>query len=244
MDKCHQYVVALAPYLIKNKRPFMTNNKPEIENELRNILQKIDNIVYNTHDVDTLTKSIHDKDYPLSEVFREFYYIVMTYLTKDFCKKGERVYANIFRTYLCEKGARNLTHLYHFIANIGIIKLGCTRIYLVDKTQKGRQISIITNDEFLLQHVLNTSYRISKSEVQKCIKTQYKKTGLSNLLIGRTLLYISRLFRSSVDDFCPIIYKNWSVKAKKQHEEFEKWLNEFIENVDDLIHELKFDESE
>lgn len=241
MDKCHQYVSNLAPYLIKNKRAFTTNNKPEIENELRNILQKIDNIVYNTHDVNTLTKSIYDKDYPLSEVFREFYYIVMTYLTKDFCKRGDKDYANIFRTYLCEKGARNLTQLYHFIANIGIIKLGCTRIYLVDKTQKGKQVNIITNDEFLLQHVLNTSYRISKSEVKKCIKTHYKKTGLSNLLIGRTLLSISKDFRSSVKDFCPIIYKNWSIKAKKQHEEFEKWLSDFIYDLDDLIYELSKD---
>jgi hypothetical protein len=239
MDKCHRYVVALAPYLIKNKRAFMSNNKTEIENELRTILQKIDNIVYNTHDVKTLTTSIYDKDYPLSEVFREFYYIVMTYLTKDFCKKGDKDFANIFRTYLCEKGARNLTQLYHFIANIGIIKLGCTRIYLVDKTKRGQQVNIISDDEFLLQHVLNTSYRISKSEVQKCIRSHYKKAGISNLLIGRTLLYISKLFRSSVKDFCPIIYKNWSIQAKKQHEQFENWLDAFIHDVDDLIIELQ-----
>ena len=140
MEKCHRYVAALAPYLIKNKKAFTTNNKQEIISELRTILQKIDEIVYNIHDVNTLTKSIYDKDYPLSEVFREFYYIVMTYLSKDFCKKGDRDYANLFRTYLCEKGARNLTQLYHFIANIGIIKLGCTRIYLVDKTKKANKL--------------------------------------------------------------------------------------------------------
>lgn len=239
MDKCHRHVVALAPYLIKNKKAFMSNDKPAIENELKSILQKIDEIVYETHNVNTLTKSIYDKDYPLSEVFREFYYIIIAYLTESICRKGDRDYANIFRTYLCEKGAKNLTQLYHFVANIGIIKLGCTRIYLVDKSKKGEQVDIISDEEFLMQHVLNTSYRISKSEVQKCIKAHYKKTGLSNLLIGRTLLYISRLFRGSIKDFCPIIYKNWSIKAKKQHEEFEKWLDDFIHDVDDLIHELR-----
>lgn len=72
MEKCHRHVVALVPYLIKNKKAFMYNNKSEIENELKNILQKIDDIVYNTHNIDTLTKSIYDKDYPLSEIFREF----------------------------------------------------------------------------------------------------------------------------------------------------------------------------
>jgi hypothetical protein len=238
MDKCHRHVVAIAPYLIKNKKAFMSNDKSAIKIELKTILQKIDDIVCNTHNIDTLTKSIYDKDYPLSEVFREFYYIIMAYLTEPICHKGDRDYANIFRTYLCEKSAKNLTHLYHFIANIGIIKLGCTRIYLVDKSKKGQQVDIISDEIFLMQHVLNTSYRISKSEVEKCIKTHYKKTDLGNLLIGRTLLYISRIFRNGIKDLCPIIYKNWSFKAKKQHEEFEKWLDNFISDLDNLIYEL------
>ncbi len=239
MEKCHRHVVALAPYLIKNKKAFMYNNKSEIENELKSILQKIDDIVYNTHNIDALTKSIYDKDYPLSEILREFYYIIMAYLTESICKKGDRDYANIFRTYLCEKGAKNLTHLYHFVANIGIIKLGCTRIYLVDKSKKGKQVDIISDDVFFMQNILNTTYRISKSEVEKCIKVHYKKTGLSNLLIGRTLLYISRLFRGSIKDFCPIIYKNWSTQSKQYHEQFEKWLDDFISDLDDLIYKLQ-----
>ena len=238
MDKCHNHVVKLAPHLIQNKVAFENNNKHEIEQELRNILHRIDNIVYNTHTVEELTNSISNPHFPLSEVFKEFYFIIHAYLSEKICRKGDRDFSNIIRTYLCEKGARNLTQLYHFIANIAIVKLGCTKIYLIDKTKKGQPVEIISNDEFLLQHVLNVSFRISKSNVEKCITERYKAIGTSNLLVARTLLSISRDFRKSIKDFCPIIYKNWSIKAKQQHEEFENWLNKLIHLVDSLIIKL------
>jgi hypothetical protein len=235
MNKCHNHVLKLAPHLIENKVAFERNDKRAIEMELRTIFHRIDTLVYNTHTIDALTQSINDKDFPLADVVREFYFIVHAYLSEKICRAGDRDFSNIIRTYLCEKGARNLVQLYHFIANVAIIKLGCTRIYMVDKSKKGQEPHIITDNEFLLQHVLNTSYRLSKSKIEKCIETEYKNSGLSNLLIARILLTISRDFRSSIKDFCPIIYKNWPISAKYQHEEFEKWLNKLIGILDIVI---------
>jgi hypothetical protein len=238
MEKCHKRVLNLAPHLIQNKIAFKNNDKPAIEIELKTVLNKIDDIVYNIHDIKKLTESIYDKDYPLSEVFREFYYIIMAYLTEPICKSGDRDYANIFRTYLCEKGAKNLTRLYHFIANIGIIKLGCTRLYLVDKSKKDQQVDIISDDVFFIKNILNTSYRLSKSRVEKCIQQKYKEIGKSNLLIARTLLSISKEFREHIQDFCPIIYKNWTKYSKHNHEQFEKWLEKLINDVDTITLKL------
>jgi hypothetical protein len=239
MEKCHRYVLNLAPHLIKNKNAFKTNDKSAIESELNTILYKIDEIVHHTHDIDTLTRSIYDQDYPLSEVFREFYHIIIAYMNEPICRTGEREFINIFRTYLCSKGAKNLTILYHFIANIGIVKLGCTRLYLVDKSKSGKEAEIISSGEFLMQNILSTSYRLSKSKVEECIRAKYKKIGLSNILIARTLLSISRDFRSHVQKFCPIIYKNWTTQSKYQHEQFEKWLDKLIDVIDDVSQNLK-----
>ena len=240
MEKCHQHVVKSAPYLIKNKHAFEINNKPEIIQELNIILQKINDIVYNTHSIDALTKSIHDTNFPLSEVFRDFYQIITNYLTLPMCRQGDRDFANLFRNYLCEAGANKLVHLYHFIANIGLIKLGCTRIYLVDKSKKGQPLqNVISDDEFLMQHVLDPSYQISKSNVENCIRKKYSKTDLGNILIGRTLLSISRDFRKSIQDVCPKIYKNWSPRSKESHEKFEQWLGKLIHDVDLIINTLR-----
>jgi hypothetical protein len=98
-----------------------------------------------------------------------------------------------------------------------LILAGCTRIYLVDKSKKGSDVEIISDSNFL--------------------KNTYKNTGLSNLLIARTLLSIGKKFRSNISKFCPIIYKNWSENCKRQHEQFEKELNEFIHILDDVINQ-------
>jgi thiaminase len=76
---------------------------------------------------------------------------------------------------------------------------------------------------------------------KECLKNTYKNTGLSNLLIARTLLSIGKKFRSNISKFCPIIYKNWSENCKRQ--QFEKELNEFIHILDEVInqHRDKFD---
>lgn len=69
--------------------------------------------------------------------------------------------------------------------------------------------------------IIIISYRLSKSEVKKCIYQKYKEIGLSNLLVARTLLSISKDFRERVQDFCPIIYKNLTIQSKNKHEQFE-----------------------
>lgn len=53
-------------------------------------------------------------------------------------------------------------------------------------------------------------------------------------LVARTLLSISKDFRERVQDFCPIIYKNWTIQSKNKHEQFEKWLETLIDDVDDV----------
>ena len=240
MEDCHKHAAIIGTYLIENKQAFRTNDKKEIEKELYNILKRIDDIIYHEYkNIDILKHAIHDPHFPLASVLKEFYMLINLYMYEPMCIKNERVYANIFREYLCNKGAKNLTILYHFIANIGIIMAGCTRIYLVDKNKKGEIPSIISDNTFFLQHINDTSYRVSKSNVKECIKTTFKSIGLGNILMAQTLLNISQDFRNHINKFCPIIYKNWSKKSKVAHQKFENEMQELINIIDLSILGLK-----
>lgn len=237
MEECHGYVAIVAPHLIQNKHAFESNDMEAIQAELRLVLSKIDRVVHRNYDLKSLVKAVHeDRDFPLSDIFREFYTLVMTYLSDPRCiGHDERVYANIIRSYLCDKGARNLAILYHFIANIGLIMAGCTRIYLVDKTNRGKHIDIITDPEFFLAHIHDPVYRVSKSRVKECLETTRQRTGLSDLLVARSLISISRSFRRSIAKTCPIIYENWSELSKHRHEQFETELAEFTRILDEVV---------
>ncbi len=237
MDKCHKHVALLAPRLIQNKSAFENNDKKEIKRELHNIINRIQHIIYSTKNL----RHIIDTRFPISEIFREFYYIIYAYLVEPICKVGDRDYRNIIRDYLCEHGARNLVILYHFIANVGIIESGCTRIYLYDRTKKMATTStetesmstehIINDENTFVQNINNPLFRISKSEVKKCIERVATK-DINKLLIARTLLAISKDFRTTIEDFCPVIYNTWTTQSKLQHETFEKYLGELITTID------------
>ena len=240
MQECHTKVAQIGERLIKNKNAFDTNNKSEIKRELNRIFNKIDDIVYKTQDgsLKDLHKEIDDKKFPLSIIFKEFYLVMDTYISESICRKGEREYATLIRKYLCKAGAEKLVEIYHFMANIAIIKLGCTRIYHVDKSNKGKSPHIITDDEFFLKNVNNKTYRISKSNVEECVIHNYKKIGLGNLQTARVLLAIARDFRQRTQRFCPHIYNNWKPKAKRQHKEFEEWMVKLMSFIDNVSNKL------
>jgi hypothetical protein len=235
MDKCHVYIAQLAPQLIRNKHAFAHNDKNAIIQELNDIIHRIQDIIHTTNNVTHLRKII-DTDIPISDLFREFYYVIHTYLSHPLCAKGDRDFANIFRTYLCSNGARNLVELYHFMANVGIIEAGCTRIYLVDKSKTGTTPNIIKDENVFLQNILNPAFRISKSAVTECVRTVATK-NVKKLMIARALLDISRRYRTTIEDFCPKIYKNWTSRAKAQHEKFEEYLGELIDIIDHVLDE-------
>lgn len=167
MNECHIYISQLAPQLIQNKHAFTHNDKDAIIQELNDIIHRIQHIIHTTNNVTSLKRLI-DTQIPISDIFREFYYVIHTYLSQPICKRGDRDFANIIRQYLCTNGARNLVDLYHFMANIGIIEAGCTRIYLVDKSMRGTTPNIITDENILLQNILNRTFRISKSAARCC----------------------------------------------------------------------------
>jgi hypothetical protein len=234
MEECHKHVALLAPRLIRNKSAFENHDKDAIKRELHDIIDRIEHLIHNTTTIADLKKIINAK-FPIAEIFREFYYVIHAYLVQPVCRKGDRDYTNIIRNYLCENGAKNLVQLYHFIANIGIIEAGCTRIYLVDKTRKNTPVDIITDENIFLQNITNPSFRISKRAVKECIQhVTTKERGVDTLLIARTLLSISKDFRTRVSYFCPIIYKNWTAKSKAQHQQFEKYLSELISIIDNV----------
>ena len=110
---------------------------------------------------------------------------------------------------------------------------------LTDKNKKGEIPSIISDNTFFLQHINDTSYRVSKSNVKECIKTTFKSIGLGNILMAQTLLNISQDFRNHINKFCPIIYKNWSKKSKVAHQKFENEMQELINIIDLSILGLK-----
>jgi hypothetical protein len=237
MEECHKHVVLLAPRLIENQSAFENHDKKAIKEELHNIIDRIQHLIHNTNTIVDLKKVINAK-FPIAEIFREFYYVIHSYLVEPVCRKGDRDYANIIRKYLCANGAKNLVTLYHFIANIGIIEAGCTRIYLVDKTKKNTPVDIISDENIFIQNITNPSFRISKKAVKECIQhVAIKDMGLDKLLIARLLLSISKDFRTRVSYFCPIIYKNWTATSKAraaQHEQFEKYLGELISIIDSV----------
>ncbi len=146
-------------------------------------------------------RNIIDARFPVSEIFREFYYIIYAYLVEPVCQTGDRGYGNIIKKYLCTNGAKNLVVLYHFIANVGIIESGCTRIYLYDRTKKittdtteiepiesETPAHIISDENTFVQNINNPSFRISKREVKKCVERIATK-DINKLLIARTLLH-------------------------------------------------------
>jgi hypothetical protein len=239
MDKCHKHVAKLAPRLIENQSAFENHDKDAIKKELYDIIDRVEHLIHNTTTIADLKKIINAK-FPIGEIFREFYYIIHAYLVQPICRKGDRDYTNIIRTYLCSNGAKNLVQLYHFIANIGIIEAGCTRIYLVDKTRKNTPVDIISDENIFIQNITNPSFRISKKAVKECIQhVAIKDSGLDKLLIARLLLSISKDFRTSVGDFCPIIYENWTDTSKAHHQQFEKYLSELMSIINSVIHKQR-----
>jgi hypothetical protein len=237
MNDCHIYIAQLAPQLIQNKHAFTHNDKDAIIQELNDIIHQIQHVIHTTNTVASL-KHIIDAQIPISDIFREFYYVIHTYLSYPICKRGDRDFANIFREYLCADSADNLVDLYHFMANIGIIEAGCTRIYLVDKSQSGTSPNIITDENIFLQNILNPAFRISKSAVMECIRNAATK-DVRKLNIARALLDISHRFRITIKDFCPKIYKNWTPQAKAQHAKFEEYLSELVNMIDHVLAELR-----
>jgi hypothetical protein len=233
MDKCHVYVAQLAAQLIRNKYAFAHNDKNAIIQELNDIIHRIQDVIHTTNNVTHLRKII-DTNVPISDLFREFYYVIHTYLSHPLCKKGDRDFANTFRTYLCSDGAHNLVELYHFMANIGIIEAGCTRIYLVDKSKSGTTPNIINDENIFLQNILNPAFRISKSAVMECVRSAATK-DVKKLMIARVLLDISRRFRTTIEDFCPKLYKNWTAASKTQHAQFEKYLGDLVDIIDHVL---------
>jgi hypothetical protein len=74
MNECHEFVAILAPHLIKNKYAFEHNDKKAIENELNLVLKRIDSVVYAKYDDKNLIEAINNEnDFPLQDIFREFY---------------------------------------------------------------------------------------------------------------------------------------------------------------------------
>jgi hypothetical protein len=98
MKECHELVAILAPHLIKNKNAFDNNDKKAIVNELNLVLKRIDSIVYAKYNYKNLVKIINDEhDFPLQNIFREFYTMTMLYLSDPRCiNNNERIFANIF----------------------------------------------------------------------------------------------------------------------------------------------------
>ncbi len=51
------------------------------------------------------------------------------------------------------------------------------------------------------------------------------------------LLSISKDFRTTIEDFCPVTYNSWTAQSKLQHETFEKYLGELIALIDRVTNE-------
>ena len=128
---CNKYVIMNCHYIIDNRTAFENNNTPLIKQELRNIMNKIDRIVNKRYiNITDLKNDVYNKNNPMIDMIKDFLFIITTYTNNHICKQGDREYVKIIRNYLCLNGCKNMNNLYHFIANVGIIMSGCSRIYI------------------------------------------------------------------------------------------------------------------
>lgn len=135
-----------------------------------------------------------------------------------------------------------MNNLYHFVANVGIIMSGCSRIYFNNPGLKGTKPVVIRDPEFFLKNILNLSYRLSKSSIKTCIAKNYKEVGLRNLLAARALLNISINFRKEIKNICIKLYKNWVKPNIDKHTTFEIELQSIIDEIDIFIEKIKHEE--
>lgn len=234
MAQCHELVALSSLYLIKNRVPFQTNDAKKIKIELHNVIKTMDGIIQHKY---TTLKEFHSDifDNVLPEMIHEFITIVLAYLRNPLCIKGDSSFINIFRDYLCHRHCKQLNLLYHFVANAGIIMSGCTRIYLSDSSLKGKEPDIIEEPEFFLQQILNSKYRVSKSNIKACILSTFKKTGLRNLMVARALIEDAIQLRKETKNICKKVHDNWTEENKLKHVRFETELTGILEQLNTVI---------
>lgn len=237
MAECHDFVVMLSVYLIRDRVPFKTNDKNNIQIELHNTIQTIDNIIHRKY------KRVKDfyvdiGNHHIPELVHEFINIALAYLRHGPCIKGDSSFINIFRDYLCAQNCRNLNMLYHYLANAGIIMSGCTRIYLNDSSLKGTDPMIIDDPEFFLNEILNSKYRVSKTKVKTCIHETFQKTDARHLMLARALIEDAMRLRKETKNICKKVFNRWSTENKNKHEKFENDLQGIADQLNLVIRKV------